>query len=176
MKRTSWFTIGIVAAIVGLLTVFMALLYNWQLAASVAEREQLQRRAEADAKMFADDFNREIQGAFFNFQVDPVRPESGDGSEIAERFDYWKKNTAYPGLIRQIIALTGDGSPRRFDEATKSFASMPKGETTLRLRDQLGSERHSGPVIDGGYTLAIPLHPAHDEIKEMIVRRSADEE
>jgi len=70
MKRTSWPTIGIVSGVVGLLTVFMALLYSWQQAASVAEREQLQRRAEADTKMFADEFNREIQGAFFNFQVD----------------------------------------------------------------------------------------------------------
>ena len=104
--RASWFTAGSVAVIVGLLTVFMALLYNWQLAASVAEREQMQRRAEADTKMFADEFNREIQGAFFNFQVDATRVANGDGTEIAERYDHWKQNTAYPDLIESIDMMT----------------------------------------------------------------------
>ncbi len=175
MKRTApWISIGIVAAIVGLLTVFMALLYNWQQAASVAEKEQLQRRVEADAKAFADQFNREIQGTFFNFQVDPVRVENGDASEIAERFDYWKKNSAYADLIKEMIAFTGDHEPRRFDETTQSFVSITADETVERLRKQLASEPRTGPIMGGGYTLAVPLHAAEEKLQKIVIRRKVE--
>jgi len=175
MKRNSWFTIGIVAAIVGLLTVFMALLYSWQQAASVAEREQLQRRAEADTKAFAGDFNREIQGAFFNFQVDPTKVASGDGSEIAERFDYWKANTAYPDLIREMITFSPEGDTRRFDTATKSLFPITPDAATAKLREQVENSQRSGPIIDNGYTLAIPLHERNEKIERIMVRRTPDE-
>ena len=176
MKRTTpWFTIGIVAAIVGLLTVFMALLYNWQLAASVAEREQLQRRAEADTRMFADDFNREIQGAFFNFQVDPTKIAEGDGSELADRFDHWKKNTAYPDLIKQMITSSPNLGTRRFDEASKTLVAITPDEATDKLREKVEVSRQAGPIIDDGYTLAIPLHEPNDEVERIMIRRTPDE-
>ena len=175
MKRsTPWVTIGIVAAIVGLLTVFMALLYNWQLAASVAEREQLQRRAEADTKMFADDFNREIQGAFFNFQVDPTKVVAGDASEIAARYDYWKQNTAYPDLIDSIYALPSGAPLVRFDAASKTFAPAPTDQNLAKITEKIANAGRATPVIDAGYALAVPLMPFEEKVDTILVRRSPD--
>ena len=145
MKRNSWFTIGIVAAIVGLLTVFMALLYGWQEAASVAEREQVQRRAEADTKAFAGDFNREIQGAFFNFQVDPTKVAAGDASEIAERHAYWKANTAYPDLIASIYALPSGVPLVRFDTTTKTFVAAPTDHSLARITEKIANAGRATP-------------------------------
>lgn len=175
MKRTTpWLTIGIVAVIVGLLTVFMALLSNWQLAASVAEREQLQRRAEADTKAFADEFNREIQGAFFNFQVDPARISNGDASEIAERYDYWKQNTAYPDLIAGIYPLPRDAQLNRFDPESKSFSPARSDEDLARLTEKIAAAQRPVSILDDGYTLAIPLHPRDEKVERIMIRRSAE--
>ncbi len=176
MRRSNpWLSIGIVAAIVGLLTVFMSFLYSWQQAASVAEREQLQRRVEADTKAFADDFNREIQGAFFNFQVDPVKVASGDASELAERFDYWKANTAYPDLIKEIITFSPEGGSRQFDETSKSLIPVTPNEATGKLRERVEKDQRPSPIIDNGYTLAIPLHSREDKVERIMIRRSPAE-
>ncbi|MEO5860704.1 MAG: HAMP domain-containing sensor histidine kinase [Pyrinomonadaceae bacterium] len=174
MKRTQWFTIGIVAAIVGLLTIFMALLYTWQQAASVAEREQLQRRAEADAKMFADEFNREIQGAFFNFQVDPEKIAVGDASELQERHTFWLNNTAYPTLILEFVAFTTEGRTIRYSNG-KILVPTPPDEGTNKLREQVENSQRSGPIFNNGYTLVIPLHPREEKVEQIMVRRSANE-
>ena len=173
MKRTTpWFTIGIVAAIVGLLTVFMALLYSWQQAASVAEREQMQRRVEADAKMFADEFNREIQGAFFNFQVDATRVANGDGTEIAERYDHWKQNTAYPDLIDSIYALPNGTPLHKFDPATKALAPAPTDANIARINEKILNAERPATMIEPDLTLAIPLMPAEEKVDRIMVRRS----
>lgn len=84
--KNSWTTTIAVAAVIGLLTLFLAMQYNWQAQASAAERESMQKRVGADARNFADDFNREIQGAYFNFQIDPEPVSRGDAAELAERF------------------------------------------------------------------------------------------
>ncbi|MDI1241339.1 MAG: HAMP domain-containing sensor histidine kinase [bacterium] len=175
MKRTTpWLTIGIVAAIVGLLTVFMALLYTWQQAASVAEREQLQRRAEADTKAFADDFNREIQGAFFNFQVDPSKIAVGDASELQERHTFWLNNTAYPTLILEFVAFTSESRAIRYSNG-KILIPKPPDEETNKLREQVENSQRSGPIFNNGYTLAIPLHHRNDKVERIMIRRTADE-
>ena len=55
--KGNWLTYSVVAGVLGVLTLFMFLLYNWQAEASAAERERMQRRVETDTKNFANDFN-----------------------------------------------------------------------------------------------------------------------
>ena len=123
MKR-SWIS-GITAgAVIALLTLFLGLQYNLLTQASEATRERLRKRAEEDTKRIAADFNREIQGAYFNFQADPVILASGDPSELRERYSYWTRNTEFPELIRGIFFI-GKGdfkSANRFDLKSGSFS------------------------------------------------------
>ncbi len=44
--------------------------YKWLGQVSDAEREHLQSRLQDDTQRFAEDFNREIQSVYFNFQID----------------------------------------------------------------------------------------------------------
>jgi signal transduction histidine kinase len=174
MKRTTpWLTIGIVAAIVGLLTVFMALLYNWQQAASVAEREQLQRRAEADTKLFADEFNREIQGVYFNYsQVDPINITNGYGTEIVTRYNYWKENTAYPDLIDHIYVLPNGSPLLKIHSESKALVPAPTDQNITRITEKIANAGPVAPIIDAGYALAIPLMPFEEKVDRIMVRRS----
>ncbi|HEX6279545.1 MAG TPA: HAMP domain-containing sensor histidine kinase [Pyrinomonadaceae bacterium] len=176
MRRGSWITYGIVAVIVGLLTVFMALLYNWQVAASEAESEQLQRRAEADAKAFADEFNREIQGAYFNFQTDPNAILQGDATDLSQRYEYWQRNTAYPDLIRQIVFIPNDGQAKRFDPSAKSFVPAVELSEIAAVSARLRSEGPRGAFIEDHHALAVPLHPQETKVERVMIRRSSNVE
>ncbi|HMS09901.1 MAG TPA: hypothetical protein PKE66_10490, partial [Pyrinomonadaceae bacterium] len=115
MKR-SWLPYLILTAVIAVLTLFFGLQYRWMSEASEAERERMQRRAEADTKAFADDFNREIQSIYFNFQLNAEVLKSGDLTELNERYAFWLGKTAYPELVREIIFLPADvsASPRRY--------------------------------------------------------------
>ena len=76
MKRT-WIS-GITAgAVIVVLTIFLGLQYQWLSEASEATRERMHKRVEEDTKRVGADFNRESQGAYFNFQADGVTLAAG---------------------------------------------------------------------------------------------------
>ena len=84
MKRT-WISGITAAAVIAVLTLFLGLQFQWLSEASEATRERMHKRVEEDTKRVAADFNREIQGAYFNFQADPVLLASGDASELRDQ-------------------------------------------------------------------------------------------
>ena len=77
MKR-SWFTISIVAGLAILMAVLGVLQYRWVISASEAEAAKMQKRAGSDTERFAADFNREIQNAYFNLQLEPEQWKKKD--------------------------------------------------------------------------------------------------
>src|SRR5690606_37838844 len=109
MKR-SWTSLILLAAVLGVLTLFLGLQYNWLVRAGEAERDQMQRRVDSDTKAFADDFNREIQPAYFNFQVESAVWRTGDYRQFVERFEYWRSKTAYPELISVLVYLPNEAA------------------------------------------------------------------
>ncbi len=118
-----------------LLTLFLGLQYNWLAQASDAERERMQRRVDADTKAFADDFNREIQAAYFNFQTDAATWEKADYTEFNERYEYWKSKTQYPELISEFVFFGKEpAQPLKYDPVAKTFfaADVPADLASLR--------------------------------------------
>jgi signal transduction histidine kinase len=174
--KGNWLTYSVVAGVLGVLTLFMVLLYNWQAEASTAERERMQRRVETDTKNFANDFNREVQAAFFNFQGDPELIAGGDATEIGQRFDYWKANTEYPDLINGILYIprAALGDVRRFDQAEKSLEVIePEGIENSAV-ERIRSERRAAPVFEELYTLVVPIHAAKAGEERIMIRRTPE--
>src|SRR5688572_31632838 len=122
MKR-SWISALVIGSVLGLLTLFVALQYRWLTEVSAAERERMQKRVETDAARLAEDFNREMQAAYYNFQTDAGVWKNADWGEFNQRYDFWKERTAYPELIRAIYFLPKepDGKPLRYDPASRGF-------------------------------------------------------
>ena len=59
-----------------------------------------QRASKATQRRFAEDFNREIQNAYFNFQLPgKCLARAKLESEFNERYKFWREKTAYPQLI-----------------------------------------------------------------------------
>ena len=174
--KGNWLTYSVVAGVLGVLTLFMVLLYNWQAEASTAERERMQRRVETDTKNFANDFNREIQAAYFNFQGDPGLLVSGNANELAQRYDYWKGNTEYPDLITDILYVDRKegGEVRRFDLERRTLGSITAegkvAEAIIRLR----ADKRPASFLDDLFVLAVPIHAPDKKVEQIVIRRSPE--
>ena len=92
MKR-SWFSKIVIAGVLVLLALVAVLQYHLLVQISEADREKMQKRLQTDTDLFAADFNREIQGAYFNFQTGAEMWKNRDWAEFNERYDFWKEKT-----------------------------------------------------------------------------------
>lgn len=171
MKR-AWPTYIVLAVVVGLLTLFLGLQYNWLKQASEAEQERMQRRVESDTKAFAEDFNREIQAAYFNFQPDSEKIQKGDMSEFAERYDFWKGRTAYPELIDAIIYVPANQTPpQQFDPAEKIFGSIKPNERADKIIEKIKQQKTFPQFDRDQMALVVPIYD-HQKSSDLVLVRS----
>ncbi len=170
--KGSWVTTFAVGGVILLLTLFLGLQYNWLVQAGDAERERMQRRVEADTRGFADDFNREIQAAFFNFQTDAADWERADWTEFNERYDYWRSKTDYPDLIKDLYFLGKTNAvPIRYDAQARTFTATDLPPDLIPLRDRLNSERPRGPFHEDLFALVMPVHDSGSTHERIMLRR-----
>lgn len=160
-----------VGGVLLLLTLFLGLQYNWLKQASDAERERMQRRVETDTKNFADDFNREMQAAYFNFQTDAALWEKPDWTEFNERYDYWKSKTQYPDLIKEFVFFgKGKAEPLRYDPNARGFVKADVPPELISLREQVEADRSFKPFYEEPYAFVAPVHAAETRIEHIVFK------
>lgn len=170
MKR-SWFSIVVVAGVIGLLAVLGVLQYRWQQQISEADREKMQRRVEMDAGHFAEDFNKEIQAAYFNFQMDAESWRESDWATFNERYDYWKSKTAYPAMIKDVYfvqSLSG-AKPIRYNAEGGRFDTTEADAKLQALIAQISKEKTYKPVYDDDFALVLPVHESGRHIERIVI-------
>lgn len=174
MKRT-WISAVTAAVVVVVLTVFLGIQYNWLNQASEAARERLHKRVEEDTKRAAADFNREIQGAYFNFQTDPSKLIAGDASELQDRYSRWANNTEFPGLIRGIffVEKEANGKISRFDLASGQFFTEDLTAETSAVLQYIVSETHPASFLESSDALLVPLFHEEKDVETIMIRRKA---
>ena len=173
--RSSWVTTFAVSGVLFVLTLFLGLQYNWLRQANAAERDQMQRRAESDTKAFADDFNREIQAAYFNFQTDAAAWRKADWTEFNERYDYWRSKTEYPGLISDIVYFgNGGAQPLRYDREARTFVPAEISNAMGQLRTGIENGGPFQSFYEDQSVLVMPIHEPEEKLERIILRRSPD--
>jgi signal transduction histidine kinase len=175
MKR-SWISNLVIAGVIGLLTLFLGLQYNWLLQASEAERERMQKRVEGDTKMFADDFNREIQAAYFNFHTNSDTWKKADYAEFNERYDYWKSKTAYPELIRDLVFVPSESASTmvRYDPQKRTFETAVSSTELDNVRTQISADKSPKTFFESDYALSMPVYENEQHIKRILMERVPD--
>jgi signal transduction histidine kinase len=174
MKR-SWITWPIVGGVILLLTLFLALQYRWQAKASEAEREIMQRRVETDTRRFAEDFNREIQAAYFNFQMDAESWDASNWTEFNERYDYWRSKTEFPALVRDFYYLKTDSNEcLRYDPDKRMFQPQETTPEVSELKKRVEDEKTFKPIYQDAFAMAMPVHPAGHKLERIMISRSAE--
>src|SRR5690606_23139652 len=175
MKR-SWTSLILLTAVLGVLTLFLGLQYNWLVRAGEAERDQMQKRVDADTEALADDFNREIQAAYFNFQVESGVWRTGDYRQFVERFEYWHSKTAYPELISGFVYFPkiAEAPAVVWDPESRTFRPGEVPAEIAELR-RYATEAPPHPFVDGPTALVLPLRPHRKVIEEIRVNRDGGE-
>jgi hypothetical protein len=154
--RRSWFPILSVVLLLGLLVLLATLQYRWLGQISDGEREHLQKRLQTDTQRFADDFNEELRGAYFTFQIDPGDWLEKDWTEFNKRYELWLSKTKYPQLIKDIYFVGKDSTPIRYDAKAQKFEPGEWTENLSKVREKINDSREDiimRPTVLDSYTL-----------------------
>ncbi|MGD9590022.1 MAG: sensor histidine kinase [Pyrinomonadaceae bacterium] len=155
------------------LTLFLGLQYNWLAQASEAERERLEKRAEADTQKLAEAFNREMQAAFFNFQADARGWVKGDWTEFNERFDYWRGRARYPDLIREVYFLGRvEQQTLRYDREGRAFVPAELAGGVAEFASGIRSEAWLKPFYEEPFAFVIPILDAIDQKHRILIEKT----
>jgi signal transduction histidine kinase len=174
MKR-SWFPITLVILLLGLLALLATLQYRWLGQISDGERARLQNRLQTDTRRFAEDFNREIQNAYFNFQFSSEVWQDKNWNEFNQRVDFWRGKTAYPNLIKNFYFVElGGENLLRYDNQSKTFQAADWTTANLiNLKPKIFAETNFQPIAEDVPALLMPVHTAEDKITRVINIRTA---
>ena len=173
MKR-SWFPISIVAALLILLGLLAGLQYRWLGTISDDERERLNNRLQTDVRRFGEDFNREIQNAYFNFQLAANSWREKNYTDFNQRLDFWRERTAYPNLIKDFYFVeTGDASDAvgRYDWQNKTFEKAEWTEKLLGLKPQFAEDKFQ-PIAENIPALLLPVHDGEGNFNRIVTLRT----
>lgn len=154
--KDSRLQILLVIGLLGLLGILAYLQYSWLDQISQNEKERLQKRLEIDAQHFADDFNRQIQVTYLNFQVE----EDNWQFTIPERYEAWKLNSPYPEQIKGLDLFFQDNEPLKFDFKTRQFLSNETSQSFAEIRKSFQ------PIDDVNYTLTMPIYQSRSQLIE----------
>lgn len=174
MKRSSLSYIFI-PAVIAMLVVTAVLQYVWVGQVSEGERERMKSRLDADMKRFADDFNRETQSAYFNFQLPQKDWKERNWSEFADRYDFWRQHTAYPNLIKRFVyADLESNSTLVFDPVGHTFAPSDIPPELAALRANLTPDGDTATVADEIPALVMPIHETQEKLSKIVLRTVSD--
>ena len=93
-------SVAFVAILLMLLVVLAGLQYTWLGQISDAETLRLRSRLTDDTRRFSEDFNREVETAYFGFQAPAAAFTPGEKNEFTKRYLTWARTAGYPGLVR----------------------------------------------------------------------------
>ena len=132
----SRFPILIVSGLLVLLGVLAILQYIWLGQISEGERARLEKNLQTDTQRFAEDFNREMQSAYFNFQLNADVWREKRWDDFNERYKFWSEKTVYPNLIKDfyLIEFAEELKVSRYNKENKSFQAAKLPENILELK------------------------------------------
>lgn len=170
MKK-NWFPIILVCGLLGLLVLLAGLQYVWLGQISDGERERLKARLESDTHRFAEDFNREIQGAFFNFQFPAQVWKEKKWSEFNERYELWRGKSVYPNLVKEIYFVENkDKQIYQYQAENKGFDKAQWTENLNPLKAKIEDEKNFQPIAADFPALLMPIYETKEKVDKIIVR------
>lgn len=158
--RFSWTTFALFGGLLVLLAALGTLQYRSQSQISETQREKMHKMVQEEASRFAEDFNKEIQNAYFNFQVGAEDWRAKNYHPFVERYEFWQSKTSYPTLISDFYFFNADGQsdPLRYDKDSKTFTSVEWSPELREIFIRSSNEKTFHAIYDDLYTLVLPQH------------------
>ena len=172
MKR-SRLQIFLVSALLILLGVLAVLQYVWLGQISEAEKDRLTRRLQTDTERFGEDFNREIQNPYLNFQTDYSLWQQKNWALFNERYDFWRGRTAYPNLVKEFYYLENkpEGAFLRYDSEKREFVETAATEELQSIKAAAMDENTFQPVDEARLALVMTVFEPQKNLERILIRR-----
>ncbi len=176
MKR-SWFPILLIFGLLGLLVLLATLQYQWLGQISDGDGERLKARLESDTKRFAEDFNREIQSAYFNFQVSSDVWREKKWTEFNDRYDFWRTKTPYPNLIKNFYFIEkASQNVSRYNFEKRAFETSDWTENLNKLKPKFDAENSLSPIDAEIPAFVMTIYEAKETFDRILLRTANTEE
>lgn len=171
-RENSWFPVALVAVLLVLLVVLAGLQYTWLGQISEAERSRLRERLADDTKRFAEDFNREIQAAYFGFQTSAGSFVKDETNEFSKAHEYWVRNSNYKDIVGEIFFYKNEPDPEllRYDPAARQFKSSGWSPEITKIRKEIGDGKVLEPVISDPLALTLPVFAEPEDVQHVVIR------
>lgn len=177
MKKDRWFSVLLLFGLLGLLGLLATLQYQWLGQISEGEGERLKARLENDTKRFAADFNREIQNAYFNFQVSSEVWREKKWQDFNDRYDFWQTKTPYPNLIKNIYFIERESeNVSLYSPDKRKFEPSGWTENLNKLKPKLQNETRLPPVATEIPALMMPIYKEKEKFDRILIRTINTEE
>ena len=175
--KSSRFPILIIGVLLVLLGLLAFLQYRWLGQISDGERERLTRTVKSDTGRFAEDFNREIQNAYFNFQMNADVWREKNWNEFNQRYDFYKEKTAYPDLIKNFYFVEAGENPTllKYQFENKEFLNSEWNAELNKLKPVLIGDDPAS-INEEFPALLMPVHEMTEKIEHLIVRTKTTED
>lgn len=170
MKR-SLFPILIIAVLLTLLGLLAFLQYRWLGQISDGERERLARTVRGDAKRFAEDFNREIQNAYFNFQIPANVWRDKNWKEFNDRYDFFKEKAAYPDLVKDLYFVEAGENPAllKYQKDAKAFLNAEWNDELNKLKPNFSGDNLT-TINEEIPALLMPVYEEPEKFDRILIR------
>lgn len=165
------FPILLVVGLLSLLVLLATLQYQWLGQISQAERERLERNLQTDTGRFAEDFNREMQAAYFNFQFDDSVWREQNWAVFNERYDFWRQKTAYPNLITNFYFVPNEmnANPWRYNAEKRVFELTAWNEEFTKARQNLADDKNFEAINEAIPALLMPIYE-NSQIRKILIK------
>lgn len=166
--------IGVLLALLGLLAFLQ---YQWLGQISNGERERLSRNIKSDTERFAEDFNAEIQNAYFNFQMNAKIWREKNWKEFNDRYDFYKGKTQNPDLIRDFYFVETGENPTllKYDEENREFVAAEWNDELNKLKQNFENENFAS-IDEEIPALLMPIYDSPEKIRSVVIRTKDTEE
>ena len=174
--KGSLYTIFAAAGLLCLLVLLATLQYQWLGQISRAESERLERTLQTDTMRFAEDFNREMQAAYFNFQLDESIWSEQNWRVFNERYDFWRQQTAYPNLVTDFyfVPNSDDQNPSRYNTEKRVFEPASWTADLTKLRQNLSEEETFEAIDQEIPALLMPVYE-NSQIRQILIKTAPGE-
>lgn len=154
------------------MSVLAFLQYRWLGQISDGERERLARGLQTETARFAEDFNREMQNAYFNFQLNSDVWRDKNWDEFNARREFWLSKTDYPNLIKDFyfVELGGEQKILRFSRENRAFETANRTENLEKLKPKLSVETNFQSVAEEIPALLMPVYGAGEKLDRILIR------
>ena len=175
MKRAR-FQIFLVGGLLALLGVLAGLQYVWLGQISEAEKDRMTRRLQTDTERFGEDFNREIQGAYVNFQFNETLWQQKDWAQFNERYDFWREKTAYPQLIGDFYYFENkpNAALARYDPVKREFSATDWTGDLQAIRENAADSQKQEVFDEDRFALVMPVYEAAQTFERIVIRKTKE--